>query len=50
MRLRRADCSGPGRLRRLKEIDLEDERTRMRVEKAVLKFLSEKRFRGTGGG
>jgi DNA topoisomerase IB len=37
-------------LRRLKEIDLEDEWTRTRVEKAVLKLLSEKRFRASSRG
>ena len=97
MRLRRADCSGPGlcrirrgrgfsyldvaevlgntpavarrayidprvfdryqagvtiapALRTLKEIDLEEERTRKRVERAVLKRLSEKRFPGSSRG
>ena len=37
-------------LRTLKEIDLEEERTRKRVERAVLKRLSEKRFPGSSRG
>jgi DNA topoisomerase IB len=36
-------------LRRRKEIDLEEERMRTRVEKAVLKLLSEKRFPASSG-
>jgi DNA topoisomerase IB len=37
-------------LRGLKEIDLEEERTRARVERAVLRLLSEKRLPARGGG
>ncbi len=37
-------------LRRLKEIDLQNEPTRVRVEKAVLRLLSEKRFPASSGG
>lgn len=37
-------------LKRLKEIDLEEERTRARVERAVLKLLSEKRLLAGAGG
>lgn len=36
-------------LRRLKEIDLEQERTRARIERAVLRLLSEKRLRARVG-
>lgn len=36
-------------LRRLKEIDLEQERTRTRIERAVLRLLSEKRLRARVG-
>jgi DNA topoisomerase IB len=37
-------------LRSLKEINLEQERTRRRVERAVLKLLSEKRLPASVGG